>query len=142
MYQKIDHLGIVVFDIATSLAWYAHNLGWELLHEEFISEVGANVAYLLPKPKDFTHGLTALQLVQPIEPSAVLDHLTLHGEGMHHICFEVHDISDAVGELGEDPERIFKGGRNQRACFLAGSPNGVLVELTERVLAPVDLELP
>ncbi len=135
-------MGIVVFDIATSAVWYAQNLGWKVRHEEFIAEVGAKVAYLLPDPKDFGDGVTALQLVQPIEPSAVLDHLTLHGEGMHHVCFEVRDISDAVGQLGEDPHRIFKGGRNQRACFLAGSPNGVLIELTERVLRPVDAERP
>lgn len=138
MFRKIDHVGILVSDIATSTAWYVDNLGWEVQHEEYIEEVGANVVYLLPGHSDLDEGLTTLQLVQPIEPSAVLDHLTQNGEGMHHLCFEVGDISEAVGQLGENLDSVFLGGRNQRACFLSGTPNGVIIELTEGALNPVE----
>lgn len=140
MYQKIDHVGIVVFDIASSVAWYAKNLGWMVHHEEYIEDVGAKVAYLLPGAGNLNDEMASLQLVEPIEPSPVLDHLTERGEGIHHICFEVRNLADAVDGLREDPERIFNGGRNQLACFLTDSPNGILIELTERIHAPVDVD--
>ncbi|NOX21823.1 MAG: hypothetical protein GXP36_01840 [Actinobacteria bacterium] len=127
-------MGIVVANLSASVRWYADNLGWVCKHEEYIAVAGAKVAYLLPSSADINCGATLLQLVEPIGPSAVLDYLSLHGEGVHHVCFEVGDISEAVERLGEDHEQIFGGGRNQLACFLEKSPNGVLIELTERLI--------
>jgi len=134
LYSRIDHVGVVVPDISEALQWYVDSLGWELRHQEYISDVGAHVAYLLPGTQGMEDGATSLQLVQPVEPSAVLDHLRTKGEGLHHICFETANISQALIELGDDPERVFTGGRNRLACFLQESPNGVLIELTGPVL--------
>jgi len=133
VFPKIDHVGIVVFDLALSLVWYADTLGWAVQHEEYISDVGARLAYLLPDSNDVLAGATSLQLVQPIEPSVVRDHLHSKGEGLHHICFEVSNISSAVRSLGTDSDSVFMGGRGQLACFLEESPRGVLIELTELV---------
>jgi len=94
------------------------------------------VAHLLPGTQRIEHGATSLQLVQPVEPGAMRDQLQSNGEGLHHICFEVADISGALEGMGDDTERIFTGGRDQLACFLGDSPNGVLIELIEGVLSP------
>lgn len=58
--------------------------------------------------------------------------LDAHGEGLHHVCFAVANIEDALGRLpGESGSRVFLGGRGRRACFLTGTANGALIELTE-----------
>ncbi len=130
MYESIDHIGVVVADISKGAAWYEDNLGWTLRHSEFVADAGAFLAYLLPEDTSIDDGATSVQLVQPVEPSPLLDYLRDHGEGIHHICFRVSDISQALDRLSEDPSRVFLGGRGQLACFLEASPQGVRIELT------------
>jgi len=136
VFQKIDHIGIVVSDLSESLVWYADTLGWIVHHEEYIPHAGAKIAHLLPEPNDLLASVPSLQLVQPIEPSPVLDHLRSKGEGLHHICFEVDDMSRALSSLGTDSDSIFLGGQGRLACFLEGSPDGVLIELMEAASSP------
>lgn len=129
MYSRIDHVGIVVSDISDAMRWYLERFEWEIHHKEYIADAGVHLAYLLPAAEDLASGATSLQLVQPVEPGPVLDHLKANGEGVHHICFEVADISKALSELGDDPDRVFLGGRGRLACFLQESPTGVRIEL-------------
>lgn len=129
MYSRIDHVGIVVSDISDAMRWYLDRFEWEIHRKEYIADAGVYLAYMLPVPEDLEGGATSLQLVQPVEPGPVLDHLRANGEGLHHICFEVADISKALSQLGDDPDRVFLGGRGRLACFLQESPTGVRIEL-------------
>jgi len=137
VYESIDHVGVVVEDIARAAEWYQDNLAWRICHKEYVADAGAFLAYLLPEDVELGDGAASLQLVQPVEPGPLLDHLHTHGEGIHHLCLKVKDITVALTGLSEDPDRVFTGGRNQLACFLEKTPTGVRIELTGSVASPV-----
>lgn len=131
MFSRIDHVAIVVADLGVARQWYEEKLGWVSIGDEYVDAVGVQVSYLRPSVTTRDEPVTLLQLVQPVEPGPVLDHLVAHGEGMHHVCFAVDDIDSALDVLGEDDAHVFAGGRKRLACFLGSRPSGVVIELTE-----------
>ena len=135
--ERLDHVGIVVADADKAAEYYRDALGIPVLHDERLSPVGVRLVYL-------DMGEPMLQLVEPIGPGNVRDHFEAHGEGLHHLCFAVHDIPRLLAVLpGEGGNKVFQGGRERLACFLRATPNGVLIEVTEltrRSLAYLDHE--
>ncbi len=121
----IDHVAIAVRDTDASLPYYTDTLGLVTLGDEDADDPGVRLTYL-------ASGTTSLQLVQPLRPGPVSQFLDERGEGLHHVCFAVANIEDTLGRLpGESGSRVFLGGRGRRACFLTGTANGALIELTE-----------
>ncbi len=46
------------------------------------------------------HGEIVYEWIQPLKgPTAYLDHMKIHGEGLHHLAFDVADIEKAAGRL-------------------------------------------
>ena len=45
-------------------------------------------------------GDVLVELLEPIGPGMILDFLATRGEGLHHICYEVSDIGQALEEAG------------------------------------------
>ncbi|OGO59564.1 MAG: hypothetical protein A2V85_06470 [Chloroflexi bacterium RBG_16_72_14] len=77
-------------------------------------------------------GDTTIQLVQPLRNGAISEWLDLHGEGLHHICFLVDDVTRTLDALDDQGRRFtYLGGRGADVCFIDEAPCGVLVELTE-----------
>jgi len=128
--RRIDHVGVLVRDIDASLTYYTGVLGLTVAADATLDDGSARLVYLEASG-------TTLQLVQPLRPGPVADFLDLHGEGLHHVCFAVENIVDALRFLpGDEPEDgIYVGGRGCRVSFVASRPNGLIIELTE--LAPV-----
>lgn len=123
--MEIDHVAIAVRDIDAALPFYVDCLGLRLIHDEVLASAGVRLVYL-------AGGAALLQLVQPVAPCPVAEYLAAHGEGLHHLCFAVDDIPDALRALpGQDGVAVVMGGRGRRACFLAAPPNGLRIELTE-----------
>ena len=130
MLDDVDHVGIVVADIEAALPYFVERLGLALVGQEAQPATGVRVAYLAAGP-------TTLQLVQPLGPGPIRDHLDQHGEGLHHLCFAVPDIGAAVRHLApEATVEVLVAGRGRRACFLPERPFGVRIELTEVEPAP------
>lgn len=130
MFSRIDHVGIVVTEFDNARQWYETQLGWTTIRVEYLEQVGVRLGYLQPSGAAEEEA-AFLQLVQPVRPGPVMDHLRTHGEGMHHVCFAVDDMDEALRRLDEQDVRVFTGGRNRLACFLNATPNGCLIELTE-----------
>jgi len=128
--RRLDHVGIVVRDINASLPYYIDVLRMTVSSELLLDDGSARVAYL-------EIGDTSLQLLQPLKPGPLADFLDQHGEGLHHICLQVDDISNAVAELSESGtvDAIRQGGRGDRVSFISATPNGVPIELSERAPA-------
>jgi len=125
LFGRVDHVAIAVHDIDASLPRYTGTYGLALDGDEEADEPGVRLAYLAA-------GNTHVQLVQPLRPGPVASFLAARGEGLHHVCFTVPRIEDALARLpGEDGARVFRGGRGRRCCFLTGTANGALIELTE-----------
>ena len=59
------------------------------------------------------------------------DFIERKGEGLHHICFAVDDMEQALVGSAQSIDSIFAGGRERRTCFLEDQPLNVLIELTE-----------
>lgn len=127
--RLIDHVAIVVADADRAAARFAALLGLTVAGDEIVGDAGVRLVYLVGTDES---AQATLQLVQPVRPGPVRDHLELHGEGLHHVCFAVHSITDTLAGLpGEAAANIFMGGRGRPACFLVTRPCGVIVELVQ-----------
>ena len=128
--MKVDHIGIVVRDIAAALKVYQDALGLPLRETQELADQQVTVAFL-------PIGESNIELVQPTsEDSGVARYLAKRGEGIHHICIEVEDIEAALARLeAHDVELIDqtpRQGAHGRVAFVhPKGAHGVLVELIE-----------
>ncbi len=134
--MKIHHLGLAVRSLEEAAAFYRDALGLELAGREEIPSEGVRVAFL-------PAGEPRIELLEALgEDSPVARFVAKRGEGIHHICFEVRDLDDAVNRAKEkgatfiDPP-IRTGAGGARVAFVhPRSARGVLVELREAREAP------
>jgi len=126
----IDHLGIAVKSLATATNIY-EKLGLTASAEEVIESEQVRVA-MLPV------GESRLELLEATsENSAVAKFIAKRGEGLHHICLRVPDLSVIVERLEKDGVRLVSneikvGAGGHRYVFVhPSSAGGVLLELVE-----------
>lgn len=128
--KKINHIGVAVSDIDGSLAFWRDALGMQVDHIEDVPSQKATVVFL-------PVGESEVELVHPTsDDTGVAKFLAERGGGVHHLCFEVEDITGALAELKEKGIRLI----NETPLELPGrkmafvhpkSTGGVLVELYE-----------
>lgn len=131
MLGRIYHLGYAVEDIDAAACFYADNFGAEPSEKEVVDEQGI-VARM------FRVGESQIELVQPTRPdSPVGRFLAKHGEGFHHVAYEVKDLEAALAglkangvELIDERPRIGAGGTRMAFVHPKGA-FGVLTELVE-----------
>jgi methylmalonyl-CoA/ethylmalonyl-CoA epimerase len=131
MLNRIYHLGYAVEDIEPASRFYRENFGVELGEPEMVEEQGV-VAVM------FRIGESMVELVQPTRPdSPVGRFLERHGEGVHHVAYEVDDLEAALRELRKngveiiDEEPRIGAGGTRMAFVHPKSAFGVLTELVE-----------
>lgn len=129
--KKIDHIAIVVEDIEDALGFWRDALGLKLSHVEDVPDQQSVVAFL-------PTGESEVELVKPTTgESGVARFLARRGPGIHHICFEVEDIEEALTSLRADGVRLINetpqiGTGGKKIAFIhPESTHGVLVELYE-----------
>lgn len=128
--RELDHLAIVVRDTDEALGFYRDQLGLELVFSEVLADQQVRLTHL-------NLGSSHLQLVQPLtEDHPLQTHLRERGEGLHHFCFRVANVPEAMVEL---PKRGLpmrdraprSGPAGKQAAFLdPAKTRGVLIELT------------
>ncbi len=129
--MKIDHLGLAVRSLRDAVRFYEEALGMKVSGLEEIAGEGVRAAFL-------PAGGPRLELLEPLDgASPIARHLERRGEGIHHVCFEVDGIEEAVrrveaaGAALIEP-RIRSGAEGSRVAFVhPRSAHGVLVELRE-----------
>ncbi len=127
--KRIDHIGIAVEDLDKSLAFWEHALGLHLHKVENVPEQQVEVAFL-------PVGESEVELVRPtVEDSGVAKWIQKKGAGIHHICFEVDDVRQALADMAaqgvwliDKEPRAGEGGKLY-AFVHPKSTGGVLVEL-------------
>ena len=128
--MKVDHIGIVVSDIAAALKVYEDALGLPLRETKELADQEVIVAFL-------PIGESNIELVQPTsDDSGVARYLAKRGEGIHHICIEVEDIEAALARLEAHGVQLIdrepRQGAHGRVAFVhPKGAHGVLVELVE-----------
>jgi methylmalonyl-CoA/ethylmalonyl-CoA epimerase len=131
--KKIEHLGIAVSDLNSSIALYEQLLNTTCYKTEEVASEGVRTAF-------FQVGESKIELLEATNPeSPIAKYIAKQGQGIHHIAFEVEDIEgelERLKSLGfvlihEIPKR---GADNKRIAFLhPKSSNGVLVELCQEI---------
>lgn len=116
--KKIDHIGIVVADLTKAVKSYAQNLALPYLHEETNEAYHCKIAFL--------HcGEVLIELIEPTGEGPSKTFLDAHGEGLHHICYEVENIQEALTEAQEqgltDYTEAAVGAGDSRVFFLKPS---------------------
>jgi methylmalonyl-CoA/ethylmalonyl-CoA epimerase len=105
MIGRLNHVAIVVPDLAAARALYRDTLGAKVSEPQDFPEHGVSVVFVeLPNSK--------IELMHPLgEASPVANFLRRNpAGGIHHICMEVEDILTARDRLRESQARILGGG--------------------------------
>ncbi len=127
----IDHIGIAVKSLAAAKGVY-ETLGLTLSPEEVVEGEQVRVA-MLPV------GESRLELMEATsENSTVAKFIAKRGEGLHHVCLRVPDLSGIVERLKQRGVRLISneikiGAGGHRYVFVhPSSAGGVLLELVEQ----------
>lgn len=127
---KIHHVALIVASIEDALRLWRDILGLEL---ETIMDIPADrvrIAFLAV-------GESKIELVQPTDDTTgVARFLASKGEGFHHVCFEVQNLSETLLRLEIDGLQLIdsaprRGAEGPVAFIHPRSCHGVLVELIE-----------
>jgi methylmalonyl-CoA/ethylmalonyl-CoA epimerase len=128
---RIDHVGILVDDLDTSLSFWRDALGMELTHVEDVPAEQSMVAFLPAAGSE-------VELVKPTtSDSGLARYLEKRGPGMHHLCLEVDDIDGMLAQLKARGVQLINeeakaGAAGRRYAFIhPKSAGGVMVELYE-----------
>lgn len=126
--RRLDHVAVVVRDTEAALRWFSDRLGLPVARSEEIGSPHVRLTYL-------DAGNAYVQLVEPLDPESELAAwLDEHGEGLHHICFGVDDVTASLRALSEDGrEPVLGSGRGRVSGFVAEGGHGVRIECTEFV---------
>jgi methylmalonyl-CoA epimerase len=128
--RRIHHVAIVVRSIEASLGLYRDLLG---LPVEAITDIPTDrvrIAFL-------GVGESKVELVEPVDDTTgVARFLAKQGEGFHHVCFEVANLSEELTRLGIEGIELIdsaprRGAEGPVAFLHPRSCHGVLVELIE-----------
>lgn len=127
---RVHHVAVVVRAMDAALGFYRDTLGLAPGPVVPIPSDRVRIAFL-------PVGETRIELVEPTDDSTgVARFLASRGEGFHHVCFEVPDISAALTRLAIDGVELIdtapRPGAEGPVAFLhPRSCHGVLVELIE-----------
>ena len=131
MLAAIDHVGVAVEDIDSTLALYRDTLAMPLVHRETVTEQGVDAALL-----DVGDG--HIELLQPLGPeTAVGKFLEKRGPGLHHVAYRVENVEETLKALADAGVALIDseprtGIRGSRVAFLhPKSTGGVLTEIVE-----------
>jgi len=129
MATRIAHIGIAVRALADSVPFYRDVIGLPVVPLDDAD--GASIIGLAA-------GESLVELLEPREAGTpVAKFLDSRGPGIHHICFAVDDLDDALARCRAAGIRLIDqtprvGAEGKRIAFLHPSATGgVLVELTE-----------
>jgi methylmalonyl-CoA/ethylmalonyl-CoA epimerase len=131
MMNKIEHIGIAVNNIEAAIETYTQLLGSPCYKTEAVESEGVKTAF-------FQVGESKIELLEASnENSPIAKFIAKKGEGIHHIAFDVTDITASMKDLSEKGFQLLNevpknGADNKLVAFLhPKSSNGVLVELCQ-----------
>jgi methylmalonyl-CoA/ethylmalonyl-CoA epimerase len=106
MIRKLNHVAIVVPDLAAASAIYRDTLGATVLPPHALAEHGVTAVFVeLPN--------TRIELLEPLGENSPLRGFLARSPdgGMHHVCYEVADIRRASNRLRATGARVLGDGK-------------------------------
>ncbi len=128
----IEHIGIAVKDIANDAPFWRHILNISHRSTEVVADQGVTTDI-------YDTGQGKVELLEATGPDTPIGkYLEKRGPGVHHVCFEVDNITEAIKELKESNIQVLSdkptvGAEGFKVVFIhPKSTGGVLVELAEK----------
>jgi catechol 2,3-dioxygenase-like lactoylglutathione lyase family enzyme len=141
--RHIDHIGIVVNDLAVAKAFFV-DFGFTVLGEmkmqgELLDRVtgldGARTEVVMLQAPDRQLNLELAKFHQPADRQSTQP-ASANALGLRHIAFLVEGIEDIVDSLKQKGTEVFSDIQTYedmyRLCYVRG-PEGIIVELAEQI---------
>lgn len=130
--KSLDHIGIAVKNIEEHIPYYRDILGLEFLGIHTVESQKIRTAmFKIPSG-------TVLEVFEPTETTtSIAKFIEKKGEGIHHICFGVKNIEEALEQAKSNNIKLinetpFIGAKGLKVAFLHPSSTGkVLTEFSE-----------
>jgi methylmalonyl-CoA/ethylmalonyl-CoA epimerase len=130
--MKLEHIGIAVRSLEESVPVFEKMFGVKASETEHVAEQGVNV-------RKFHLENCDIEILEGTSPdSPITKFIEKKGEGIHHLSFEVMDISRSLKEIKENgieliDEEPKTGSGNMLIAFLhPKSTAGILMELCQK----------
>ena len=130
MAQHLNHVAIAVKDMDEALDMYGGLFGLDPSEVEDVEDQGVRAALLKV-------GGSQVELIQPLDTeSGVAKFIERRGPGLHHVCFEVDGLQDALDRLDEEQVQLIDRSPRQGLAGMIAflhprSTGGTLIELVE-----------
>jgi len=128
----IEHIGIAALDLDTTAPFWKTILGISNTNTETIEDQKVTTDI-------YDTGAGKIELLHALsDDSPVARFLNKKGPGIHHVCFEVDDVTKAIKELKDNNIQVIGdnyslGAEGYKVIFIhPKSTGGVLVELAEK----------
>jgi methylmalonyl-CoA/ethylmalonyl-CoA epimerase len=128
---KLNHVNIAAQDAAAMAAIFGDVVGLEIVEEDVVASQGVKVVKL-------GAGETVVEITEPLGPDTpVGKFIAKRGQGIHHLAFEVPDLSAKLTELKAKGVRLINeeptiGAGGHKIAFVHPAVfGGILVELME-----------
>jgi methylmalonyl-CoA/ethylmalonyl-CoA epimerase len=128
---KLEHVGVAVESIDGARRFYEGALGMALGGEEVLAERGLKLAFF------DAGGGVKVELLEGLGGDPISKFVEKRGPGIHHLCFRVDDVDEAVASLRADgyefvTDAPYEAMPGSRVIFMKPSSTfGVLVELVQ-----------
>ena len=130
---NMDHIGLVVYNIEEHIPYYRDILKLPFKGIKTHTEQGIKTAIFQVGESN-----TFLEVFQPLdEKSSIYAYLQKRGEGFHHLCFGVKDITEALDHAQKNNVELinkepFIGVQGHKVAFLhPKSTKKILTEFAE-----------
>jgi methylmalonyl-CoA/ethylmalonyl-CoA epimerase len=131
--EKLEHIGIAVKNMDQANRLFSALLGRQHYKVEEVESEGVRTSF-------FELAGVKIELLEATtNDSPIARFIEKRGEGIHHLAFEVSDISESILAYREKGFELIsstpkKGADNKLICFMhPKSTGGVLVELCEEL---------
>lgn len=133
---KLEHIGIAVKDLSTSVPLYETLMNSQCYKKEDVMSENVVTAFIRSDN-------CKVELLESTDPEGVIARfIEKKGEGLHHVAFEVDDIEAEMERLQAAgyvllSDKPRNGADNKLVVFLhPKSTGGVLVELCQEIKSP------
>ncbi len=130
--KTLDHIGIAVKNIEEHIPYYRDVLQLEFLGIKSVESQKIKTAIFKISNE------TVIEVFEPTDPStSIAKFIEKRGEGLHHICFGVANIEEALEQVKKNNVKLineepFIGAKRLKVAFLHPSSTGkVLTEFSE-----------